>query len=193
MDPKIMVLQAAMKNLGHDPGEIDGIRGPLTEAAMRAWLGDGPVDDGTVDDEDDENTRLLKAELDRDEGFVPHAYQDSLGWWTIGVGRLIDRRKGGNITRVEAAHLLGNDIGRIRLELDRVIPWWRQLDPVRQRAVQNMAFQMGTGDFDGPTFDLIRDGKYKAAGQRLRSWTWAQQTPERAARVIRMIETGKVA
>lgn len=25
---------------------------------------------------------------------VPHAYQDHLGYWTIGVGRLIDKRKG---------------------------------------------------------------------------------------------------
>ena len=29
------------------------------------------------------------------EGVVPHAYQDSRGYWTIGVGRLIDESLGG--------------------------------------------------------------------------------------------------
>lgn len=28
---------------------------------------------------------------------MPHAYQDSLGYWTIGVGFLIDGRKGGRL------------------------------------------------------------------------------------------------
>ena len=32
----------------------------------------------------------LKARLRLEEGEVLHAYQDSLGWWTIGVGHLID-------------------------------------------------------------------------------------------------------
>ena len=34
-------------------------------------------------------------QLRRNEGEVLHAYQDHLGFWTIGVGRLIDKRKGG--------------------------------------------------------------------------------------------------
>lgn len=37
----------------------------------------------------------LASLLTSDEGRVPHAYQDHLGYWTIGVGHLIDRRKGG--------------------------------------------------------------------------------------------------
>jgi lysozyme len=35
----------------------------------------------------------LAEMLTRDEGRVRHAYQDHLGFWTIGVGRLIDQRK----------------------------------------------------------------------------------------------------
>jgi lysozyme len=178
------VMQAALKDMGLYHGEVDGIRGPQMEAAVREWLGDGAVG---VDD----NTRLLLAELHRDEGRVLHAYQDHLGFWTIGTGRLIDRRKGGGISDLEADHLLLSDVARIRLELDDRIPWWRDLDPVRQRAVQNMGFQLGTGDFDGATFRLIRDGKYAEACRRLRGWLWAKQTPARAERVIRMIETGR--
>jgi lysozyme len=35
----------------------------------------------------------IKQQLIRDEGVVPCAYQDHLGYWTIGVGRLIENEK----------------------------------------------------------------------------------------------------
>jgi hypothetical protein len=35
-------IQARLKNLGFDPGEIDGIPGPLTEAAIRAFQRENP-------------------------------------------------------------------------------------------------------------------------------------------------------
>lgn len=44
--------------------------------------------------------------LETDEGRVPHAYQDHLGYWTIGVGHLIDKRKGGGLTPDEVDYLL---------------------------------------------------------------------------------------
>jgi lysozyme len=162
--------------------------GQQTEAAAVRYAADALLEAEPADPE----TEILIAELLRDEGFVPHAYQDSLGYWTIGIGRLIDKRKGGGISRLEADHLKINDIARGRFALDAKIPWWRELDPVRQRAVQNMAFQLGTGDMGGATFNLIRDGQYAEAAKRLRGWTWAKQTPARAGRVIKMIETGKV-
>ena len=40
-----------------------------------------------------EIVRELSKQLERDEGRVRHAYQDHLGYWTIGVGRLIDARR----------------------------------------------------------------------------------------------------
>lgn len=39
----------------------------------------------------------LKDSLALDEGRVPYAYRDSLGFWTVGVGRLIDKRKGARL------------------------------------------------------------------------------------------------
>ena len=50
------------------------------------------------------------AWLKKEEGVVKHAYQDHLGYWTIGVGRLIDKRKGGGLSDEEIDYLLGNDI-----------------------------------------------------------------------------------
>lgn len=38
----------------------------------------------------------LATQLRQEEGSVPHAYQDHLGFWTIGIGRLVDQRKPGS-------------------------------------------------------------------------------------------------
>jgi N-acetylmuramoyl-L-alanine amidase len=41
-DQGISGIQARLRNLGYDPGPIDGISGPLTEAAIRAFQEDHP-------------------------------------------------------------------------------------------------------------------------------------------------------
>jgi N-acetylmuramoyl-L-alanine amidase len=41
-DQGVSGIQARLKNLGYDPGPIDGISGPLTEAAIREFQADNP-------------------------------------------------------------------------------------------------------------------------------------------------------
>lgn len=135
----------------------------------------------------------LTIQLHRDEGFVPHAYKDSLGYWTIGYGRLIDQRKGGHISQEEGEFLLGNDIEEKYLEVIGNIPWAAALDPVRLAALVNMAFQLGLGGLlqFKQTLAAIRDGKYDHAEQLALQSLWAKQTPARARRVARQIATGE--
>jgi lysozyme len=135
----------------------------------------------------------LKAELIRDEGVVPHAYQDHLGYWTIGVGRLVDKRKGGGLSDEEIAVLLDNDIRRKSSDLDGAVPWWRDLDPVRQRVLVNLCFQLGISGLLGfkNTLAALQRGDYKAAADGLRASKLYQQTPARTERRARMIETGQ--
>ena len=52
----------------------------------------------------------LAKSLKQDEGFKPSAYKDSLGYLTIGYGRMIDERLGGYLSEEEAGFLLENDI-----------------------------------------------------------------------------------
>lgn len=133
------------------------------------------------------------AQLRRDEGEILHAYQDHLGYWTIGVGRLIDHRQGGGITFEESAYLLGNDIDRKTYELNQRLPWWRELDEARQGVLLNMAFQMGVDSLLDFTTTLrhVREGRYtEAAGSMLKS-LWAKQTPGRAQRMAKQMETGE--
>lgn len=130
-------------------------------------------------------TEHLKAE----EGTVLHAYQDHLGFLTIGTGRLIDHRKGGGLSEAEAEYLLGNDIDRVAADLDRRLPWWREQPAPVQVALCSMAFQMGAAGllaFRRMLAALERGDRAEAARQALDS-KWARQTPARAERVAGMI------
>jgi lysozyme len=135
----------------------------------------------------------LTADLRQDEGEVLHAYQDHLGFWTIGVGILIDKRKGGGITKAESAYLLANRINEKREELARKAPWTQQLDEPRLCALLNMCFQMGVDGLLGFKNSLayIKAGDYKSAVDNMRQSKWYTQTPERAERVIQQILTGE--
>ena len=137
----------------------------------------------------DKLTELLRKE----EGEVLSAYQDHLGYWTIGVGRLIDKRKGGGITAEESAYLLSNDIDKKMAEVYKALPWVEQLDDARKAILISMAFQMGLTGLQGfkNTLAMVQAGKYKEAAVGLLNSKWAQQTPNRAKRHAEQMRTGE--
>lgn len=133
----------------------------------------------------------LVAELKRDEGVRLKPYTDTVGKLTIGVGR--------NLTDVgisddECTFLLESDINRTIAALDRSLPWWRNLTPVRQRVLVNMAFNMGmTGllTFKN-TLAAMQNGSYAAAAAGMLASKWAMQVGARAERLADMMRTGAV-
>src|SRR3972149_4362675 len=135
----------------------------------------------------------LTKQLRRDEGEVLYAYSDSLGYLSIGVGRLIDKRRGGGIPPEESAYLLSNDIDRKQAELLRRAPWVANLDPVRFGALLAMAFQLGVDGLLGfsNTLAMLKDGDYPGAAAGMLQSRWAGQTPERAQRIAKQIVTGE--
>jgi lysozyme len=135
----------------------------------------------------------LTEQLRRDEGEVRHAYQDHLGYWTIGIGRLIDKRRGGGLTKEECTYLLENDINKRHKELQQRISWFNNLDDPRQGVLLNMAFQMGVEGLLGfkTTLKCIEAGKYEDAAENMSKSLWASQTPIRANRLIKQMITGK--
>jgi len=138
------------------------------------------------------NSKLIE-QLRRDEGEVLHAYQDHLGFWTLGVGRLIDRRRGGGISAEESAYLLHNDVRRVDQALRSALPWFSVLDEPRQCALISMGFQMGVAgllEFK-QTLGCIRDGRYAEAETLALRSKWATQTPARARRIARQIASGE--
>jgi lysozyme len=138
-------------------------------------------------------TTHLKAMLTKEEGRVPHAYQDSLGYWTIGCGRLIDKRKGGGLTDDEIDYLLENDIRRKKAEVFAALPWAQSLNEPRQAVLIGMAFQMGLKGLLGfrSTLASVRDERFADAAEGMRQSLWAKQTPERARRMAWQMQTGE--
>jgi len=133
----------------------------------------------------------LKEQLKRDEGVVNHAYQDSLGFTTIGVGRLIDMRRGGGLSDSEVDYLLNNDITDKTAQVLEALPWASKLNEPRLGVLINMAFQLGIGGLlqFKRALGSIEDGQYGEAATEMLDSTWAKQTPARAQRLAQQMET----
>lgn len=132
------------------------------------------------------------SQLKRDEGEVLHAYQDHLGFWTIGIGILIDKRKGGGLRPEESEFIFRNRLKLLDAELSKRIPWIARLDPARKGVLINMAFQMGVAGLLGfkNTLAMVESGRYRDAAKGMLQSKWATQTPARANRLSRQMETG---
>ena len=139
------------------------------------------------------NTVDLKEQLRRDEGVVNHAYTDSLGFTTIGVGRLIDARRSGGLRDSEIDFLLHNDIAEKTAQVLAAFPWASKLSETRRAVLINMAFQMGIGGLlkFKRALGSIEDGQYKEASMEMLDSLWAQQTSTRAHRLATQMETGE--
>ena len=130
-------------------------------------------------------------QITRHEGEVLHAYDDHLGFTTIGVGRLIDKRKGGSITHDEAQYLLNNDITTRVESLQSKLPWFEGLSEVRKAVLLNMSFQLGIAGLMGfgRTLEMVKMGDYVNAADNMLKSKWAQQTPARANELANQMRT----
>ena len=134
-------------------------------------------------------TDALLADLRDDEGFKPHVYQDHLGFWTLGYGFMVDERKSGRIPKPVAEFWLQYEVNERRDALiKRWPPYADQPEPV-QRALLNMAYQLGVAGvlkFTNMLNALERGERAEAAMHALDS-TWADQTTMRAKKVSALI------
>ncbi|MBU9563769.1 glycoside hydrolase family protein [Burkholderia multivorans] len=130
----------------------------------------------------------LKAELTLDEGRRSRIYVDTVGKVSGGIGRnLTDKGFRDN----EIDLMYQNDIVETEAWLDRNLPWWRSLDPVRQRVMMNMAFNMqGKLLTFVNTLAAIKRGDYAAAADGMLNSLWARQVGARATRLANMMRSG---
>jgi lysozyme len=138
-------------------------------------------------------TPYLLNDLRRDEGCRLTAYRDSGGVWTIGYGHT-GPEVHANLTwtQAEAESHLAIDAGSAQRGLDTAIPWWRQLDDVRQDVLAEMAFNLGVEGLMGFTRMLkaLGDDDYPAASAAMLLSKWANQVGDRATRLAAMMRTG---
>jgi len=140
-------------------------------------------------------------------------YKDSEGYLTIGVGHLMDSRKGGSLpewaqyeldsagflSNLSIDRLLEDDMLTAMRAIERHLPWALGLDPVRYGVLLDMCFQMGIGSAEKGTgllgfkntLAMIRRGDYVAASEGMKHSRWYRQTPNRANRRRGEMLTGK--
>jgi lysozyme len=139
------------------------------------------------------NIPALLSQLEEHEGFRSSAYADSEGWLTIGIGRLIDHRKGGGISKAEARVLLLNDVERVTAQVRDALPWWADLDDVRQNVLVEMGFQLGVPGLlkFKNTLRAVEAGDWHDASAGMLASKWARQTPKRAEKLARQMREGR--
>lgn len=136
----------------------------------------------------------LRQQLVRDEGRVAHAYQDSLGFWTIGVGHLIDKRRGGGLPDHIIDALLDHDVAAKTEAVLAAFPWAARLTIPRFSVLVNMAFQLGITGLSQfkQALGHLEAGDYEAAATAfLDSKVAREQTPERWARHAEQIRSNQ--
>ena len=130
----------------------------------------------------------LVEQLVRDEGIRLTPYTDTRGFLTIGVGRSLTTN---GISVDEAKYLLNADINRVNAQLTQ-FAWFNNLDPVRQGAITNVAFNIGVHGllhFVNAISALARQD-WNTAAQELLNSSWAQQVGARAQRLADQVRTG---
>lgn len=131
----------------------------------------------------------LRADLIRDEGLRLQAYRDSLGWWTIGVGHLLGGSpRMSSISAREADALLALDVEDATAIALKCIPAFPSLDPARQRALVNMAFNRGehmvtSTEITPAIVKACETGDWNPVKAAIMGSQWAQQVKDRAARI----------
>ncbi len=123
-----------------------------------------------------------------------HAYADSEGFLSIGVGRLIDPRRGGGISKAESRFLLLDDMSRCEAECEDAFgAWWTGLDDVRGGVVTALCFQLGIEGLKNFIHFLssMKARDWVTAARDLRASKLARQVPARIDRYCDMLLTGE--
>ncbi len=136
------------------------------------------------------NRQLLRSQLERHEGLRLTPYRDTVGKLTIGYGRNLEDV---GISRDEADFMLDNDIDQVERQLETVDEY-RDLDPVRQTVISNMAFNLGFAGLMGfkNMWAAIGRQDWNSASEEMMQSKWARQVGVRAVELSEIMRTGEV-
>lgn len=140
-----------------------------------------------------------------EEGKKLQAYICSEGYLTVGIGHNLDSdmaiqilgrtlKKGDNITEKECQELFDRDLRKVRAGLSLHIPYFTTLTEKYQILLINMVFQLGingTLAFKN-TLQAIKEDKPLQVAQGIQQSKWFRQTPNRCARLIKLVKDEQV-
>jgi len=138
------------------------------------------------------NIDKLRKELTFDEGCVDKIYLDHLGYPTFGIGHLVletdaeyNKDVGTPVSEERIKECFEKDIENVFNDLNRSIPWWKDLPEDLTLVIANMSFNLGITR-------LLKFKKFLTALE-VKNWDnaavemmdsrWAKQVGPRAVRL----------
>ena len=134
----------------------------------------------------------LEEELKLDEGCVYEVYEDHLGYATFGIGHLVKKSDeeykqalGTPVSEERVTKCFNEDIDTVCEELDKNLPWWRNLPETRQRVLANMCFNLGYPRLSGfkNFLSALEFEDWETAAEEMMDSRWSEQVGERAERL----------
>lgn len=202
------------------PERATGSQDPSEQERQNTGSGSGSyVPDFQVPGKEDDTELFKLSDIIRlEEGFRTKPYRDSLGKWTIGVGRLISNdtvitidgacsivqkmigrtfRPGDSLTNQEVLDLYNEDLKKHEAAIQKypnLLLTYNKLNKPRKMMIIQMCFQMGNkgvAKFKN-TLAKMNANDWRGAYEGLLSQKWAHQTPARAKRVAQVIYEGNL-
>lgn len=150
------------------------------------------------------NYEKTEYRIGLDEGYRQHAYPDTDGNITIGIGDNLTDRLGvktmeeaakiypEGISYEEAVKNMKDFINKLIPSIRINIPFFDTLDDVRQSIIVNMAYNMGISKLIGfrDMLMYLKARKFGIAANEMRDSVWYRQVPQRAERLATMMRTG---
>lgn len=133
--------------------------------------------------------QILVSQLIQHEGLRLKVYTDTVGKATIGVGRNLTDK---GITSAEAMLLLDHDIDECVHDLN-TFSWFPLLDPVRQRVLVDLRFNLGYQGLRNfrEMLHWFAVGEWDKAANELLDSRAARLLKDRYDRLARMTRTGE--
>jgi len=151
------------------------------------------------------NRQALLTSTEVHEGFREKPYKDTLGLWTVGIGRCLETNP---LTPEEYRHLLNSgdlalsinltgsrwlaerQIDRIARELAAELSFWPGLSDTAHNVLVEMGYQMGVPKLLGfrQMLAYLSRHDYGAAAIEGLNSLWAKQTPSRARALMKRLE-----
>jgi lysozyme len=132
--------------------------------------------------------KKLQDLLIKHEGIRFMPYRDTVGKITIGVGHNLTDK---GLTKSQIMSLLVDDMTDTINYLNR-LDWFRELDDVRQLAIADLTFNIGSKVLGfNHMLEALRFKDWDGAARALMNSTYATQVGHRALDLASMIRTGK--
>lgn len=132
---------------------------------------------------------VVKAMLQRQEGFRSELYKDTKDKWTIGYGRCLETNP---LTEAEAEYLLDSDITKIWHLLTTKINFFGGLSDSRQHVLISMTYNLGLSGMMGfrKMLNAMETANFDVAAREMLDSAWAKEVEGRANELAAMMRDG---